>query len=155
MLMKLSRQRSLWKVFRDERGTSFMELAIAAPVLALFVLGIADLSRGLSERYRIQQAVNRSLEMAQTGRDIDYSFLRTEASTAAGVPESQVVQEQWIECGGSRRSWTEECPSGETARWVKLTITSYFTPLFGTSFYPSAQADGSVMLTAHASLRVR
>lgn len=145
------------RIMRSERGTSVIELAVAAPVLLMFLVGVTDLGRGLTERYRLQQAVNRTLEMAQTGRDGDYAFLATEAASAAGVPASNVVQEQWVECGGggTKRTWDEDCNGGATARFVKLTITGSFTPLFGTIGYSSAQPDGTVRLTAHASLRVR
>lgn len=143
-------------ILRNERGTSVIELAVAAPVLLLFVAGLTDLGRGLSERYRLQQAVNRSLEMAQTGRDGDYAFLVQEAAAAAGVPEANVVQQQWLECDGVKMLWTEECNTGsESARYVKLTIRSSYRPLFGSMGYLQANADGSVDLSARATLRVR
>lgn len=147
------------RLMQSEQGTSVIELAVAAPVLLMFLVGITDLGRGLTERYRLQQAVNRTLEMAQTGRDAEYiTLLKTEGAAAAGVPEDNVVPEQWVQCGGdltTRRAWTEDCAGGESARFVKLTITGSFTPLFGTIGYSSAQPDGTVRLTAHATLRVR
>jgi Tfp pilus assembly protein PilW len=147
-------RRGIW---RNERGTSVMELAIAAPVLLVLLAGVTDLGRGLTERYRLQQAVNRSLEMAQTGRENDYAFLANEAAEAAGVPRDNVVQEQWVECAGSpeQKVWTEECSNGQPARFVKLTITSSYTPLFGSMSYWTTQSDGTVKMTAHATLRVR
>jgi hypothetical protein len=132
-----------------------MELAIAAPVLLILMAGVVDLGRGLTERYRLQQAVNRSLEMAQTGNDATYEFLAVEAAEAANVPVSEVIQEQWIECNGTKKAWTDDCSGGEIARWVKLTIKGSFVPMFGTMGYGNIRADGSVLLTAHASLRVR
>jgi Flp pilus assembly protein TadG len=144
-------------LLRSERGTSVIELAVAAPVLLVLLAGVTDLGRGLTERYRLQQAVNRSLEMAQTGRENEYAFLANEAAEAAGVPANNVVQEQWVECAGSadKKAWAEECPNGQPARFVKLTINSSYTPLFGRMSYMSPQADGTVKLTAHATLRVR
>lgn len=144
-------------LLRSERGTSVIELAIAAPVLLLFLAGVTDLGLGLTERYRLQQAVNRSLEMAQTGRDNDYAFLAPEAAEAAGVPVNQVVQEQWVECAGStdRKAWSEDCPNGQPARFVKLTITGGYSPLVGSLSYWTVRSDGTVGMTAHATLRVR
>jgi Flp pilus assembly protein TadG len=132
-------------------------MAIAAPVLMIFLAGVTDMGRGYSERYRLQQAVNRTLEMAQTGKDADYEFLKAEAVAAAGVPEANVVQEQWVECAGSpaKKAWSDDCAGGESARYVKLTITGSYTPLFGSMGYLTQQADGTVKLTAHATLRVR
>lgn len=144
-------------LLQNERGTSVIELAIIAPVLLVFLAGVTDLGRGWTEKYRLQQAVNRSLEQAQTGRDVEYSHLRTEAAAAAGVPLEQVVQEQWFECSGSstKRAWNFECPAGIPARYVKLTINGSYAPLFGSMGYLTPQADGTVRLTAHATLRVR
>jgi Tfp pilus assembly protein PilW len=145
------------KLSRDQRGTSVIELAIAAPVLLIFLAGVTDLGRGFSERYRLQQAVNRTLEMAQTGKDADYAFLKTEAVEAAGVPAENVVQEQWVECGGApaKKAWSEDCAGAESARFVKLTIIGSYMPLFGSMAYLNKQPDGTVKLTAHATLRVR
>lgn len=148
---------TLVRIRRSDKGTSVVELAIAAPVLLIFLAGVTDLGRGYTERYRLQQAVNRTLEMAQTGKDADYSFLKAEAIAAAGVSESNVVHSQWVECAGSpaKKAWSEDCAGGESARYVKLTITGSYTPLFGGMGYLTAQSDGTVKLTAHATLRVR
>jgi hypothetical protein len=145
------------KLAKDQRGTSVIELAIAAPVLLMLLAGVTDLGRGLSERYRLQQAVNRTLEIAQGGRDTDFVFLSEEAAAAAEVPVANVLTEQWLECAGSstKRDWADECASGDSARYVKLTIIGSYTPLFGSMGYLTLQSDGTVKLTAHATLRVR
>lgn len=148
--------RSLKKILGDNRGTGLIELAIAAPVLLILVLGISDLGRVLSQGHMLRQAVNRSLELAQgSTREIDYSFLADEAAAAARVPREQVVFEQWLLCNSTRKVWTDDCNGGESARYVKLTVFSYFQPFFGTMWYANAQPDGTVKLTAHGSLRVR
>ena len=51
------------KLRGDERGVSVVELGLVAPVLALMIAGIIDLSQGLAQRFAMQQAVNRSLEL--------------------------------------------------------------------------------------------
>lgn len=147
----------LSRLWRSAKGTAVIELAIAAPVLLILLAGVTDLGRGLTERYRLQQAVNRTLEMAQAGKDGDYAFLKDEAVNAAGVPAGNVVQEQWLECAGSpaKKAWTDDCAGAESARFVKLTITGSYTPLFGSMGYLTRQADGTVKLTAKATLRVR
>lgn len=151
----------LWSLFprvwKCGVGTSVIELAIAAPVLIILLAGVTDMGRGWTERYRLQQAVNRTLEMAQTGNDADYSFLKTEAVAAAGVPENQVVHEQWVQCEDKlgKQPWTDDCNGSPASRFVKLTITGNYTPLFGSMGYLNRQPDGTVRLVAHATLRVR
>jgi Flp pilus assembly pilin Flp len=121
---------------RDERGTSLIEFGFLAPFLALLTMGIIDLSRGLADRFALQQAVNRSLELVQArpavagaqATDVDYSFVRTEAASAAGVPASQVVLTRWLECDGVEQpSVTGTCPDGDaTARYLRVHISKDF-----------------------------
>jgi hypothetical protein len=144
---------SLCELLRDRRGTSLIEFGVAAPVLLIFLIGISDLGRGLSERYRLQQVVNRSLEMAQANSNLGFSDLEAQAEAAAGIGSDATIV-QWLECGGSTRDWDDFCPNGEPARFVKMTLTRGFSPLFGTVGYPSVQPDGTVRLTVHATLRV-
>src|SRR5687767_3100721 len=83
----------------DARGSSLVEFALAAPVLGLVVVGIADYGRGFSQRFALETAAHRTLERAAVGTtNTDYSFLRQEAATAAGVPIDDVTFDNWLEC---------------------------------------------------------
>jgi Flp pilus assembly protein TadG len=146
----------LARLRRDDRGASLIEFGIMAPVLALLVGGVIDLSEGLSERYKIQQAVTRSLEQLQVQpaqadynkSDVDYTYLQTEAATAAGVPTSQVTLTKWLMCDGVKQaSWTGSCQAGQdTARYVHLQILKTFSGFF---FMKSRQ------MTATGAVRVQ
>ena len=150
------------RIWRDERGVSLIEFAFVAPLLGLLTVGMADLGRGYTERFFLQQAVNRTIELAHLGtKDDNYSFLSAEAVSAAQVPAENVTLEQWLECtdsSGNRvtKTFTGTCTTGqETARYVKLTVRKPFKPLFTTAGYPNVQSDGTVRLQADASLRVQ
>ena len=120
---------------RDERGTSLIEFGFLAPFLAVLAMGIIDLSRGLAERFAIQQAVNRSLELVQarpavaaaTATDLDYSFAVTEARTAAGTGAT-VTMTRWLECNGvEQANVTGSCADGEdAARYLRIRVTKNF-----------------------------
>jgi Flp pilus assembly protein TadG len=126
----------LLAIRRDERGTSLIEFGFIAPVLAMLAMGVIDLSRGLAERFALQQAVNRSLELVQarpavagaTATDLDYSFVKTEAASAAGVPASQVTLTRWLECNGVEQPLvTGACAdTADTARYLRVHITKNF-----------------------------
>jgi Flp pilus assembly protein TadG len=126
----------LFRLARDERGTSLIEFGFVAPFLALLTMGIIDLSRGLAERFAIQQAVSRSLELVQarpvvasaTASDVDYSFVKTEAAAAAGVPESQVTLTRWLECNGTDKGDVNgTCATGQdSARYLRVRVTKDF-----------------------------
>ena len=147
---------------RDERGTSLLEFAFTVPIFAVMAVGVADLGRGFLQRYTLQQAVNRTLEMANLGlveidgvAPSDYTFLKAEAATAASVPLANVALDQWLECNGTRKTFNGKCAAGEqTARYVTLTINSSFTPSFGTAGYPGA-VNGVVPISVASSLRVQ
>jgi Flp pilus assembly protein TadG len=120
---------------RDERGTSLIEFGFLAPFLAFLTMGVIDLSRGLAERFNLQQAVNRSLELVQarpavggaTATDADYSFALEEAEEAAGAGAT-VTMTRWLECNGVEQAdVTGTCADGQdTARYLRLRIVKNF-----------------------------
>jgi len=135
MSLRLLRRPSL---AGDERGATIVEFGFLTPVLALFVMGIIDLSRGLSERFTLQQAVNSSLELVQAqpivaddNGDLDFDFVKAEAMSAAGVPEGQVEVIDWLECDGVEKDEGEACEDGEdSARYLRVRITDNFEGQF-------------------------
>jgi Flp pilus assembly protein TadG len=120
---------------RDERGTSLIEFGFLAPFLAMLAMGVIDLSRGLAERFALQQAVNRSLELIQarpavasaTATDLDYNFALVEAQTAAGTGAT-VTMTRWLECDGvEQAAVTGSCADDQdTARYLRLRVTKDF-----------------------------
>ena len=125
-MMKATKLRSLAQALkRDEKGASFVEFTMIAPFLGLLTVGIADYSRGFSERFALENAAHRTLERAGVGTTkSDYSFLRQEAATAAGVPLENVMLDNWLECGGTRMpNYTDPCETGQQgARYIYIKI---------------------------------
>lgn len=146
----------LGRLRADERGLSFVEFAAVAPLLGLLIVSVADLGRGYSERFALQQAANNTLELAQQGTRLnDYSFLEAHAETAAGTGSNATLT-QWLECDGTRKpNFTDTCNTGQqTARYVTLELSKPFVPVFTSAGYPK-EANGSIALKARASLRVQ
>ena len=149
-------------IVRDSRGVSMLEFGLIFPILALMILGTIDLSRGLAARFRIEQAAQRSIELATLGgRPFgDYSHLPTEASAAAGVPVGNVTLDQWLECNNVRQgSFGGSCAAGEqAARYVTITIFTDYTPMF--EWLPfvgrlATAANGKIRITADSGVRVQ
>jgi Flp pilus assembly protein TadG len=129
---------------RDQRGATVIEFGFLAPVLALFVMGIIDLSRSLSERFTLEQAVGRSLELVQS-RNADpvvvedgetpeqaYQFAVDEAEAAAGAG-AVVTTALWRECDGVETApFKGSCPAhadgsaSHTARYLKIYVSKTF-----------------------------
>lgn len=157
---------SLRRLARDERGVSMIELGLMAPILGLLLAGCIDLGRGMSERYKLQQAAHRTLERAHAmtltanrdANDIDFTFLKTEAATAAGVSASNVTLTRWTECNGVvNASPTAVCAAGDqVARYIQLEIKSKYVPLLKLAHvYPLTDANGEVDMTVEAAVRIQ
>lgn len=160
----------LLKLARDERGASIVELALVAPFLATFVIGMSDLSRGYSEKLQLEQAAQRSIEKAMQGMQGDdstgiFEGLQAEAAAAAGVNENAVDVRYWLECDGVSQNtsaatmaadYEKVCPSsGQVySRHLNVTIEKTFTPMFGTKWLGS-NSDGTFTLVGESGLRVQ
>lgn len=137
---------------RDERGTSLIEFGFLAPFLALLTMGVIDLSNGLAERFNLQQAVNRGLELVQArpavaaanSNDVDYTFVKTEVAAAAGTG-AVVTLTRWLECDAvDSGDVNGTCPPGQaTARYLRVRVTKSFEGEFYYDSIPMA-ASGTL-----------
>jgi Flp pilus assembly protein TadG len=154
--------RPLQQVWRDQRGNSFVEMALIAPVLATLLVGTVDISRAVSMKVQMEQSAQRAIELAQVSSYSTASAMKTaiqnEATTAAGTGSSATAA-AWAECNHSSTQVdydTGTCSTGQNyARYVSVTVQNSFTPMFGTSLFPGANADGTVTVTGYAVLRMQ
>lgn len=144
----------------DSRGVGALELALVAPLLAIMLIGIVDLSRGFAARASLEQAAYRTLERVTVGgAQDDYAYLQAEAAQAAAVPVDQVTVEKWLECDTVRQpDYDTPCaPAQMMSRYVQVTIRSTYQPSF--RYGPLAGtfgqgADGGVAIRAVAAVRI-
>jgi Flp pilus assembly protein TadG len=151
----IARLRSL---IADERATSMIELALLTPLLASFLVGMIDISRAYAFKLDLEQSVQRSIEKVMQYQESTstYSTLKSEAASAAGVPVTAVTLDFWLECGTTRQAdYDSTCTSGPYARFVTVAVTKPFTPMFGSRFFPGANADGTYTIKAKAGLRTQ
>jgi Flp pilus assembly protein TadG len=68
------------KLRADDRGAAVIELALVAPVLALMVIGIVDMSNAFSRKLALEQGAQRAVEriMQTTGNDTVENTLKSE-----------------------------------------------------------------------------
>ncbi len=141
---------------RDRRGVSIIELGLCMPIISVLLLGLIDVSSCYSAQVTLQQAAARSLERVQvTGRTTDFTAIRSEAATAANVPQSQVTVTTWLECNNVRQGSTVTvCPGTQSAgRYVQVAITSTYTPWFPYSPLGTRSSNGTIPLSATSSVR--
>jgi Flp pilus assembly protein TadG len=149
---------SFRSLLADQRGNSLVEMAFVAPLLAALMVGTVDISRAYSARVKLEQAAQRAIEKVQVSNyvETDNPTIESDAETAAGNGSTATVTD-WLQCGtsASKLAYTDACASGVAiARYVQVSITNTYTPMFGTRFFPGANPDGSVPLTAVAGVRV-
>ncbi|HET7316683.1 MAG TPA: TadE/TadG family type IV pilus assembly protein [Sphingomicrobium sp.] len=145
---------------RDERGNSLIEMALAAPLLAAFLVGMVDISRAVAAKVQLEQISQRMIEKVQA-QDFDTdqaAALETEAEAAAGTGSSADVT-AWLECNhdGAHLDFDSgSCGDGVPfARYVSISVGSTFSPIFGTRYFPGANADGTVDVGGKATVRVQ
>lgn len=146
---------------RDERGVSMLEFGLFFPILALIVLGTIDMAKGLAVKFALEQATQRTVELATLGGrpKADYSYLATEARNAADVPAGNVAVKQWLECDTVEQPlFNGTCPSGQqAARYVTVEIYKDYRPMFGSIpfVHRVADANGAIRITADSGVRVQ
>jgi Flp pilus assembly protein TadG len=151
--------RSFHSIWADTRGNSFIELALVSPLLVALLIGTIDISRAVSAKLQIDQAAQRAIEWVQRSdfQDSDKTTVRADAAAAANVATSAVTVDNWLECDGVRQSnFDGACSDTQvSAKYVQVTISKSFTPIFGTRYFPGANSNGTVTLTSVAGIRAQ
>lgn len=153
-------------LLRDRRGNSAIELALFAPIIASFIVGMSDLALGLTRKFQIEQASYRALELITVGSlQSDYdAYVKPEAAAAANVPLENVTVFTRLDCDATvKKAFTEGpftaadvCTSSQqTSRFVRVEIVTDFEPTFSYMADVMGGADGKVPLTSRSTLRVQ
>lgn len=143
---------------RDNRGAAVVEVALVAPFLAVFLIGMVQLANGYSAKLQLEQIAQREVESWQNssaGFDTTQtSTYQSETAAAAGVASSAVIIDYWLECNNTRQaSFTTTCSSGQSySRYASVSIAKAYNPMFSTK-WAGANSDGSYTLHAKALLR--
>jgi Flp pilus assembly protein TadG len=170
------------KLLANERGAAVIEMALVAPVLALGVIGIVDVSNAYSKKLALEQGAQRAIEkiMNTTETATVESTLATEAvcqvngtTTSGGVQTcntspittSNVTVTWRLDCtvGGTTTSqsttnsgtydgYIAAC-AGTRAGYVSVTVTDKYTPLFPIHFAAFNTSDSTYHLSATAGTR--
>ncbi len=152
------RPSSIW---RDERGNSFIEMALAAPLLTALLIGTVDISRAVSAKVQLEQVSQSTIERVQsqgTFKTDEIEDLEEYAEGLAG-DGSEATVTAWLECNhdGTKLDYdSASCGAGVPyARYVQATVASTYSPMFGTKYFPGANADGTVSVRGSATVRTQ
>jgi Flp pilus assembly protein TadG len=166
----------------DQRGAAVIEMALIAPVFALFIIGISDMSNAYTQKLALEQGAQRSIEkvMQTTGLTTVADTIKTEAvcqvngvnadgtCKAAPITASNVTVTYRLECkdsGGGLTTQTStdavafddlECPPTTTEqRYLEVLVEDKYTPIFPVHFASFTAADGTYHLSARAGMRTQ
>ena len=174
----------LRRVAADRRGAAVIELALVAPVLALTVIGIVDMSNAFSRKLALEQGTQRAIEkiMQTTEADTVEGTLKTEAvcqvngmkadgtCNATPITASDVTVTWRLECidatsravTSSQTSTDAEafdlltCPSTtKEARYIQVAATDKYSPMFPVRFTGLNSGDQTYHISATAGMRTQ
>lgn len=170
------------RLLTNERGAAVIEMAMIAPVLALGVIGIVDVSNAYSRKLALEQGVQRAVE-----KIADTTENSTVESTLANEVKCQVngstTSGSTTTCNTSSTqnitvTWRLDCTTGTTttststtssstydtlvaactspstkAGYVSVTVTDKYSPLFPIHFGSFNTSDSTYHINATAGVR--
>jgi len=150
-------------------GVVTVELALLAPMLAVMVIGISDISTAYGRKLELEQAAQRAIEkvMQTTGDETVEDTIKKEACIqingadgageckAGRITTGDVTVTYRLECAGElEANYATDCDPGETeVRYILATVNDTYTPLFPIHF--NTNADGTYHLSVTAGVRVK
>jgi hypothetical protein len=148
-------------LIRDERGVSAVELGISLPILLMLTVGAVDVSNLISARLDLEQAAQRTTDLALAARprSSNGAYLVAEAAAASGQPAGNITVDIFLECDGVRQlSFAEACDDGELhARFASVAISRDYQPLFDyralAHLFGRRMMDSSIRITGDSVVR--
>lgn len=136
------------KVRSSERGAAIIELALVAPILALGVIGIVDMSNAYSRKLALEQGAQRAIEkiMQTTQQATVESTLASEAVCQVdGTNSDGTCKSSPITLSNVTVTWRRECTDA-SGNFI-ATAAGTTTPVW---YYTSAGYDPDICAsTAH------
>lgn len=147
----------------DRKGFGAMELALSLPFVLFLCLGMIDAFGLVAAKIDYERAAQRTTDFALAKRPntADGTYLKTVAKSAAGVTDSDVTVEIFLECDGTRNSsFTASCaPGEETARFVSVLISKAQLTRFDwaslSQFFGFQSFPNSVTVTGDSLVRIQ
>jgi Flp pilus assembly protein TadG len=171
------------RITGDEAGAAVIELALVAPMLALLTVGVIDISNAYSRKLALEQGAQRAIEkiMQTTGDTTVEDTLKVEAvcqvngtnqdgtCKTSPITTANVTVSYRLECTAPNGTITSQSSTvGDTfddmdcagatdreAKYLEVTVTDKYTPMFSTHFMGFTSGDGSYHLSTTAGMRTK
>ena len=177
------RKLALHRLAADVRGAAVIEMAMVAPVLALTVIGIVDMSNAYSRKLALEQGAQRAIEkiMQTTETSTVQTTLTTEAvcqvngmnadgtCKTSPITAANVTVTYRLECKDasgaivSTSTSTDSTafdalfcdPSQKEQRYLEVRLTDTYQPLFPLHFLSFNSGQGGYPISATAGMRTQ
>ena len=158
--------RKLMRLGRDSAGSTVVEMAFLAPILATTLIVMSDIAIAFSERLKLEQAAQTAVEKIMQGQasanTVSAAALKAEAALLANVPAANVTVTYTLECVNTTSGVatvttpyeTAVCTSAEIdRRYMKVVIDKTYVPVFRQPY--RSTTNGNYALRGTASVRVQ
>ncbi|WP_300975548.1 TadE/TadG family type IV pilus assembly protein [Sphingomonas sp. LHG3406-1] len=151
----------------DDAGAAIIELALAAPILALMIMGTADIALAYSRKLALEQGAQRAVEkvMQTTQLKQVQTTIADEVAIQAKVDASRVTVTFPKYCDGRLLPdlgrdddgfAKGECDPDETpAHYIQVVVTDEYKPLFPTLHLGTKLSNGKYRVIAQAGMRTK
>ena len=152
----------------DQRGTAVLELALAAPILAVLIMGTADIGSAFSRKLALEQGAQRAVEMVMQTTELAnvQDAIASEVEIQADVAAEQVIVTFPRYCDDRLMADVERdengfaegepCESTETeAHYILVEVTDEYAPLFPALGMGTKLANGNYLVRAQAGMRTK
>ena len=138
----------LFSKLKDQRGAAIVEFAIAAPVLALLTVGVAEFGIGYYAKAQVTAAAQTGLRHAYANgfNSTNISAAVTGSTTQLAVSASPAPS-QFCGCVVSNAvvssacTGTNSCPNGDKPRtYVRVSASATYTPMIRLPGTPTSYA---------------
>ena len=171
------------KLAANDRGAAVIEMAMIAPVFALTVIGIVDMSNAYSRKLGAEQGAQRAIEkiMQTTEMDTVANTLKTEAvcqvngmnadntCKTSPITTSDVTVTYRLECKTTSgtiatvytttdvaiHDATDCAVNQKEQRYLEVKVEDKYTPMFPIRFAGFTSADGTYHVSATAGMRTQ
>ena len=160
----------------EQRGAAVIELALAAPILAMVIMGAADVGTAFSRKLALEQGAQRAVEKVMQTTELQdvQDTIADEVALQADVDPSQAVVTFPRYCDDREMPLVDEdddgvedrydnglakgepCDAGETeVHYVEVVVTDEYDPIFPSLNLGTKLANGNYKIEARAGMRTK
>lgn len=164
------------RLLADQQGAAVVELAIAAPILAVMIMGAADVGTAFSRKLALEQGAQRAVEkvMQTTELSTVQGTIADEVALQANVDASQVTVTFPRYCNNRLMPLVDldedgiedrddegfakgaPCGSSETeVHYIQVVVTDEYEPIFPALGMGRKLPNGNYKVEARAGMRTK